>query len=317
MRDIFSKAEHTIVYLGEPEDPKEVPAMFDLGQKVIDMTRKVRPKKLSEDDLVEIGRPSISHASWKLLANAFCLPYWGRVWIVQELVLAHDVMVLYGDCWKELNFWVAINRTFSNNDDSYHLEELMRPLVAQPSQVGSFWNNDATDRWLGISHKLSMMDYYRTMRQKNINFQKWALQMVTRRSTATEATDPRDYIFGMLGILPEEAVAHQYLQPDYNASCETAFTNLARFMLESQGLPSLLTSVGFPRQAISRPSWVPDWSTQKLPTTVHRQAMLSIPHQYGRDEDAPWHLEPCNNPRRLYVQGVFLDSIAQIESILC
>ncbi|KAI1609120.1 heterokaryon incompatibility protein-domain-containing protein [Exophiala viscosa] len=320
MKDIFSKAQLTIVYFGEPERAKDVPAMLELGDKIIEMARKTPPKHLKEEDLVSNGLPSLGDTSWTTLANFFCLPWFNRVWIVQEYVLANVITFLYGEHWIPHEYIISINRTFSKNEDSYNLEELLRPLATRPKQTSAFWNNDTPTRWLGISQKISQMEYFRSMRKLNIDYQKWALRMLTSRSSSTEATDRRDYIFGMLGLLPIDAANHPDLQPDYNAPDQHAYTKLARFILETKGLASLLSSTGFPRRTIkgapSGASWVPDWSTQRLSTTIHRQAMLTIPSKFGQDNSAPWRLDKENIPQKLYVRCIVWDSIDRVDSLL-
>ena len=45
-------------------------------------------KKMEEADLVSYRLPPLTDNFWKTLANFFCLPWFSRVWIVQEYVLA-------------------------------------------------------------------------------------------------------------------------------------------------------------------------------------------------------------------------------------
>lgn len=315
MKDIFSGALLTIVWLGEPKEPGLVPSMLELGENIIAMTKKVSPRILKSEELEGYGLPTLDHHSWKMLAEFFCLSWFQRVWTTQEYVLAKDVIFMYGQHWKPSSFYVAIIQTFVNNEESYHLEELLRLLVSRPQQ-SVFWSNNNIERWLGISTRLSLMDLYRSLRKMNADYQNWALRTLIRRSSTTRTTDLRDYIYGLLGILPEYAANHPDVQPDYHQSHEIAYIKLARFVLETEGLATLLSSVGFPRSALTRPSWVPDWSQNRLSSSIHRQAMLSIPSTYGRNEYAPWRLEDAVIPQKLFVRGIILDSIKTIESML-
>lgn len=314
MKDIFSKASLTIVWLGESEEPELIPSMFELGDRIIEMTKTVSPRRLKSEDLEACGLPPIDDQSWRALANFFCLPWFQRVWITQEYVLAKEVTFLYGRYWKSSDFYVAIIRTLQINEDSYHLEELLRPLVSRPKQA-NFWLNNNTDRWLGISTRLSQMEYFRSMRELKADYQKWALRVLLSRSSTIKTTDLRDHIYGVLGILPEDAAGHPDLQPDYHLSHEVAYLKLARFVLETKGLATLLSSTGFPRCALTKSSWVPDWSQQKVSSSVHRQAMLTIPSKYGRDEYAPWRLDGGAVPQKLFVRGIVFDTIGKIESM--
>jgi len=317
MKDIFSKASTTLVWLGTPDEPATVSPMLELGDKIIEMTKRVSPRRLKSEDLEACGLPPIDDRSWSTLANFFCLPWFHRVWVTQEYVLAKEVTFLYGRHWKSSDFYVTIIRTFVFNEDSYYLEELLRPLVLRPKQT-NFWLNTNTDRWLGISSRLSQMEYFRSIRKLKADYQKWPLRMLLTRSSTSQTTDPRDHIYGVLGILPEDARSHPDLQPNYHPSHEVQITyvKLARFVLETRGLATLLSSTGFPRLTLTKPSWVPDWSQQKLPSTVHRQAMLTVPSKYGRDGYAPWRLDGGSVPQKLIVRGIFFDTIEEIESMI-
>lgn len=75
MKDIFSRASLTLVWLGEPDEPSLVPSMIQLGQKIIDMTKRVTPRRLASEDFEKCGLPPIDDVAWKALANLFCLPW--------------------------------------------------------------------------------------------------------------------------------------------------------------------------------------------------------------------------------------------------
>jgi hypothetical protein len=73
------------------------------------------------------------------------------------------------------------------------------------------------------------------------------------------ATDPRDMVYGMLGLLPKNIAAQ--IQPDYTKSREKMFMELAIAILsQCQRLDELLSWCVF-NEASTAPSWVPDWQT--------------------------------------------------------
>lgn len=239
-----------------------------------------------------------------------------RVWIAQEYILARKLKFLYGNHWQSHRYYVDICRTLASNSDSYYLEETLRPLVSPKQTLDRFYSNSERDRWLGISQRLTCLESLRSLRALNNSHEQWAFQILLRRTSRSRTTDLRDHIFGVLGILPEDAANHPDLQPDYQISQEVAYTKLARYVLEKHGLATLLCSSGFPRFAISKPSWVPDWSQQRVGSVVHRKASQTYPSSYGSDGTAPWRLDGNAVPEKLFVRGYVFGTIEIIESML-
>lgn len=313
MKSIFSKASLTIIYLGEPENLDNVPATLDLGNKIIEMTKRVSPRRITADRLQEYGLPPIEDISWLGLAKLFCNPWFERAWVLQEYVLSDYIVFLYGGHWAACDYLVLVNETLVHKQDSYYLEELLRPLVGNP--MVNFWENNSSNLSGGISTKLSWMESLRQMRKRKADYQSWGLRMLQNRTFAPKTTEPRDYIYGMLGILPENAVAHPYLQPNYHLSVPAVYTRLARFLLETKGLENVLYSAGFPRSAITEPSWVPDWSTQKLATTVRQRAIRGEYTAGGPGTKAEWRFrEDVLN--KIFVCGIVFDVVVAVESLL-
>lgn len=102
--------------------------MLELGDRIIEMTKTVSPRRLKSEDLEACGLPPINDQSWSTMAKKVCMPWFHRVWVTQEYVQANEVTFFYGRHWTSSDFYVAITRTLSFGEDSYYLEELLRPL---------------------------------------------------------------------------------------------------------------------------------------------------------------------------------------------
>ncbi|KAI1103357.1 HET-domain-containing protein [Jackrogersella minutella] len=101
-------------------------------------------------------------------------PYWSRMWIVQELVLAKTIVLLYGHLrlpWKGvygvLHAWSTVGR--------------------------SRWRNSAT---------VSLV--YMTVQAPYTQKHGRALGELMRYLEHSEATDPRDRVFALMGLMEEE-----------------------------------------------------------------------------------------------------------------
>jgi hypothetical protein len=81
--------------------------------------------------------------------------------------------------------------------------------------------------------------------------------VVDESETRLEVTDPRDRIYGFLG-LAKEADAFG-IRPNYSNPVEKVYTNAARVLLTS-GKVDLLWFSQFPKSLGDLPTWAPDWS---------------------------------------------------------
>jgi hypothetical protein len=82
----------------------------------------------------------------------------------------------------------------------------------------------------------------------------------SRRDIVLEATDPRDKIYGLLGLAADrDELKELGVLPDYTQSCQDVYISVAAAILR-QGHLSALSLAQFSKAHIGLPSWVPDWS---------------------------------------------------------
>ena len=81
-----------------------------------------------------------------------------------------------------------------------------------------------------------------------------------RLSTNRQCADPRDKVFGILGLLPPEIA--DLIKPDYNAACSTVEVFRRTFLEYSKHVRrlDLLVSYRDPDEALDWPSWLLNWS---------------------------------------------------------
>ena len=71
----------------------------------------------------------------------------------------------------------------------------------------------------------------------------------------TDATDPRDKIYSLLGLLD---ISVEKISITYDASWQRVFTTTARQIIQCSSTLKILISAGSRKKGL--PSWVPDWS---------------------------------------------------------
>jgi hypothetical protein len=158
----------------------------------------------------------------KIAWNAlFARRYFSRLWILQELALAKHAVILCGDSSLAWDHFANYNRLMNE----FHEMEVYSIFMFERSL------------YLSPNKELLLLDHGRK----------------------ANATDPRDKIYGLLGLLPAERLGS--IVADYTLSVEQLYVKVALEIAKMHGWKAVLDRAGTKRQLISSlPSWVPDWS---------------------------------------------------------
>lgn len=118
-----------------------------------------------------------------------------------------------------------------------------------------------------------------------------------------EATDPRDKVYAVLGILAD-IDGEAPFSVDYSFPVPKVFQKAALHILETSGNLDLLLHCGSFRNQIT-PTWVPDWS---IPESVHQ--VLRLGHGASRGHSR--HLAFDCDKNIIVVRGACLDIVSDI-----
>lgn len=193
--------------------------------------------------------------TWSLLRsgirNVLSRAFWHRVWIIQEVVLAKEGLVVVGTRSVSLDAFDAALIAIQYCVESRL--ELMR------GEWGSFRGLSANlfqIKSLGMRRLLRQNPAHTDIPLADIF---WELGGAPGRPYYT-ATDPRDILFGLLGLLPEgQACA---VRADYRKSVAEVFTTLARILISRGDEDHTSFLLDFCKSGDTSgplPTWVPDW----------------------------------------------------------
>lgn len=174
-----------------------------------------------------------------------------------------------------------------------------------------------TRRYLRALHQ-TMMDimqihYLRCAWQKHKHLD---LSQVLQRFRSRQATDPRDKIFGLLGLVSARRSADGVrVRANYNSSMEVIYVSIAKAFLQNERSFDFLMS----RQAElscnpALPSWAVDWSasvhTQR--DQIYRDVQLAAPlYRVTLDQRKSIEFSPVN-PGLMRVRGLLIDEVSHV-----
>ena len=192
------------------------------------------------------------------MRRLFERPFWGRIWILQEIALPDNAQFVCGTrrisrrrCSAAINaytaLWMLLMRKFQSDPTSftqYHRAITTNMFHHRPNVLLSSWR-------IFRYCPFPLAALLRAMCVGSINLQRHGPHHF-------ESTDPRDKIFALLSLASDrEDLRQRDVFPDYSKSCAEVYTLAMAAMLE-QGHMSLLPFCQRPKMVRDIPSWVPD-----------------------------------------------------------
>ena len=282
MKRIYQQALHVCVYLGEDRVMGRSPLAnaLDLFLKP---SKRANPN-FGFNDLMPPMRDA-----W---IDAFSRPWFSRVWVLQEATASTNTFLICGKFG--IPFDVLIRGVFIEQAklDYLHLSPAsMNATTLQAIEQGI--------------QGVAIITKIKSSRDQQAPI---AFLDLLEMCRSCNATDPRDKIYALLGLMPD---IEGLPKPDYGLDVKQVYHKYAHFLL-SQGVGAdILHSAGRSRAVLQLPSWVPDWSFHSG-TLEHWTRVVKA---WGdRQLQASGDFEPSikvndDDSNNLMVQGSMIDSI--------
>ena len=254
MLQIYQSARRVVVYLGEQAEHSELlPEFFDVTIRVRRLFDSLdnEEENIDQEDLnksmgtlKEIGEPTSNHIVWRAARAFYGRPWMLRVWIVQEVLAADELVFLCGD-W-ELPGSIVYDSVIASM------------LWPQLSPFGEMMNRPLGSKGEGLRQ------LFRILHARSVNLVgRTELLDLFYLTYGCKATDPRDQVFALLGLAQE--ANHPSLRPNYSEDWrETYLRYTEYFIREGSGLRALYLSsadsASANKQSGEMPSWIPDFS---------------------------------------------------------
>jgi hypothetical protein len=237
MGDIFSKALKVILWVGEEFGSS------DLAMDVIHAIGigLVTTRDFDSWDVI----PGMKEKkAWEAVDDLWDRNVWKRVWILQEFVLGRELTIICGN--KSIDWSVLDSAFVSWSEDLVEMGHHVWQNLEQGLAKEIMWNNwRDMKEWHVLRRKLQRGEILPDI-----------LQLLAS-SFDSIATDPRDMIYGLLGVTKHDVTA------DYSKSTREVYVELATKLIEEKRLSILCCSgcgIAEPQnQSCVLPSWTPDW----------------------------------------------------------
>ncbi|KAF9877458.1 heterokaryon incompatibility protein [Colletotrichum karsti] len=262
MTKIYSKAESVAVWLG---------AEADRSLAATELLEELAQKAASRERITELLSSRSRQADISATVSLFERDYWKRLWVVQEVFNANKLHVYCGSSilpWRVYQKAADVFKERKGDLEHYFPGNSQGRTYARASHNHFTYSQILTNQ--GPS-SLPYMDV-----RSPAHFGAESLLEVMRVCRRKFASEPKDKVFGILGLLSEDVRSE--FKVDYSLSVKEIYTNVVDYLVHTTGrLDVICEAIHFPlhTDTASLPTWVPDWS--RIPDTAAIGAMIVTP----------------------------------------
>ncbi|KAK8127082.1 heterokaryon incompatibility protein-domain-containing protein [Apiospora kogelbergensis] len=287
MTSIYSSASSVAIWLGPEADNSNNAVRY-----LQDVAKKAdSPKEISM--LIRSG-----HENGRLAAvvSLFARNYWQRLWIVQEVLSSSGDPVVY--CGSTKESWKVYRK--ASDIFKAHRAEINEVTQGKKDEWSRVPYQYSTSQVLVYEGPNSLLDY-RPAESLDGEALLHALRLCRRKL----ASDPRDKLYGILGIIPESI--REEFDPDYDKSAKSVYLDIVDTLIRTTDrLDVMCDAIHFPLYtgAHGLPSFVPDWS--HIPQT----SAMGDKFQFSASKDRRAEAGISDrDPNKLCFQGIYLATV--------
>lgn len=265
--------------------------------------------------------------AWEAIIRFFELPYWTRVWIFQEVVLANELLLVTQH--SSLGFDRLEGAAVGMLRVQEHINETTMPRpewISLDSWVVFLGENTA--QWDLVRMAWSVRTWVREAPSRaaegdqgslEVEWNRWDLSLNLGRRF--KATDARDHVYGLLGV------SGLQITPDYSSSSSAGpvYIEFATKWLDAYRLrprdvldkfPLLFLSyagVGLYGESPGLPSWAPNFSKEAQSGSWKTRMDGCLMADKGVFNSTP-NCYPVIRGSSLFVRGVKLEKVAVVAA---
>lgn len=271
MRIICARAKQVLVWLGleSSTSGRAIVSVEEAIARVTDNQSCSSRRRATEigDNLLHMLKTRKCTVDVDGLAELFGRPYWRRIWTVQELTAAREVLVWCGQALIELHKLSAVQHALQGGDEHFNHDIwtawIWTPIIFIYGNVQDLQRFYATkDRLCGggpFCAEQARMYLADVLFDKRSSMSD--LTNIVREHEASDPreSDPRDMVYALASSI--NALRSQYLVIDYSKSIREVYTDFMIYVVgQDKTLNTWSSLTGKPSKLTGLPSWVVDWS---------------------------------------------------------
>jgi hypothetical protein len=340
MDQIYRQADHVDIWIGESgQYDTEVAEMVTRMAQVADaeVGRMYNERQtwqlfdfLDDSIMRGIGLPSLNEDIWDAFIDFFERRWFKRAWILQEVALANDAALLWGEGtipWSSIALCSEFLTTSNLSRGLAELKLRKHPTNNHITQIGTSSEAIHLVQQLCRGRAAELDEEYVSCLARMAGFSEKTrvaahyLLLLLLVSREFQATDGRDKIFALLGVMNHlsnvEGLDRPDIKPSYGntSTIATAFTQAAISIMRDCNHIGILTLV--PDISVAKvqdlPSWVPDFTVQgpnPILTLIRSEEMASF-NASGLESSDGGHFRIDGN--ELYLNAIQIGSIIAIS----
>ena len=294
MTRIYRKATGVHIWLGEENEDSDL---------AMSLVRQLGETSQQGPGVQGLAYPDVSEeqraAHWKALIALLERSWWARVWVRQEVAVAKQAVVHCGNQQCDFAALAATANILSKVDETLGSGSfLLNRALPEPAN-GVLIASPYT--------RASVLAEFRSSKGKrpNLTYRDLGDLIIHTRSCA--ATDVRDKVFSMLGLLDPTLWE---LRADYSVSIKEALMSAARCIISKKQSLDIMAAGQNPQQLHNLASWAPNlidsWTARPFGYLVSPQLGI-VPA--GEDHDFTFEGE---NSEILKARGCRLGTVAKV-----
>lgn len=287
MKDIYKGASQVVVFLGSSSEET------DRAMDFIECASNHRDSHVDPSKSPHLEVQGMDLESTKLrddLVNFFDMPWWCRVWTVQEFALARSVVFQCGLRTMENDTMKTGWKNMMYHGDACCYNEYLTMKINPELKA----NVGVWDAFIRYDALLWLQD---------------GILSNIVRFLSRVSYDSRDKIYGMLGLASKAEAA--LISADYDSSVEEVFERFVMVTINETGFLDIMSFGSQNRNIDSLPSYISDFTATYDDLTVsrlfYRFNMLPLYKASGKSR-AKWK---SAGPKRVAVQGLLFDEIVK------
>ena len=315
MKYISSFASQVIIWLGESADTQVMQFLDQVKFGNVWITEKSAP---------EVARNMVTILSY---------PWWRRLWVLQEALLGRMTVIRVGDWESHFGHFMedltTLRKEITSRIDRTPVLVTLRQLHQETIEVLQGVKHLVHKRGLDLAadHRVQLNAhvFFPPRSQDEINLTTsaaWDVVKLCELCSGQETTDPRDKMYGLLGLMPESVWS--VIAPDYRTSA--IITQIRILVKISAKLGSLyllgLAARSSEQEVTVRPTWLPAWMspTSAKPRTYDSMGIYHLRDSRftaARSTSPTLHpFQASNGARDLKTRGILIGKVVAASEII-